>query len=78
MIKRYLLLDRGGAETLPGWLLLLGPALLLCQWVMRRTQIGERISGLRLEQFCLLYGCVWAVALALLPLGYRPFIYFQF
>ena len=82
MMKRYLLLGlgpgRGGAETLPGWLLLLGPALLLGQWAMRRTQIGERISGLRLEQFCLLYGCVWAMALAFLPLGYRPFIYFQF
>ena len=24
------------------------------------------------------YGCLWGLALALLPLGYQPFIYFQF
>jgi hypothetical protein len=45
---------------------------------MRRGAIGERVSSLRLISFAPLYGAGWAVAMAMMPLGYRPFIYFQF
>jgi alginate O-acetyltransferase complex protein AlgI len=78
LIRRYLFLDRGGPDSLPSWLFFLPPALLLGQALMRRTQVGERFSNLGLGTFALLYGAVWAFAMAMMPLGYRPFIYFQF
>ena len=78
MGKRYLLLDRGGPDTLPLWLAALGPILLLGQLMMRRVHLAERMASLRLPAFTLIYGAVWAFALSMLPLGYRPFIYFQF
>ena len=78
MIKRYLWLDRGGSLTLPVWLALLGPALLVGQLLMRRVNFGGRFSHLSLPTFAFVYGLVWAFAIAMLPLGYRPFIYFQF
>jgi len=33
---------------------------------------------LQLPSFAFAYGVIWALAIALLPLGYRPFVYFQF
>jgi alginate O-acetyltransferase complex protein AlgI len=78
MVKRYLFLDRGGMENLPLWLGFFGPALLAFQYVARRERWGETICALSPYWFAFAYGCAWAIALALLPLGYRPFIYFQF
>jgi len=31
-----------------------------------------------LPHFAMIYGGIWAFAISMLPLGYRPFIYFQF
>ncbi len=78
LIKRYLLLDHGGTETIPAWLALIGPILLVGQLAMRRFRFETSITSLSLGRFALVYGAVWAFALAMLPLGYRPFIYFQF
>ena len=78
MLKRYLLLDHGGSLTIPLWLALLGPALLIGQILMRRLNFEGAICRLPLPRFALVYGMAWAFALAMLPLGYRPFIYFQF
>jgi alginate O-acetyltransferase complex protein AlgI len=78
MTKRYLLLDHGGPETIPFWLALVGPVLLFCQWLMRRFRFESHSLALRLPWFALAYGAVWALALSMMPLGYRPFIYFQF
>ncbi len=78
MMKRYLFLDHGGSDTIPLWLAGLGPALLLGQLMMRRMQFEAHVCSLRLNYFALAYGGTWALALSMLPLGYRPFIYFQF
>ena len=80
MIERYMSfgLYRSGSLTLPIWLFLIGPVLLVGQIGMRRRQFGESICHLTLPRFAAVYGFFWAVALAMLPLGYRPFIYFQF
>jgi alginate O-acetyltransferase complex protein AlgI len=78
MIRRYLLLDRGGSEVIPLWLVALGPVLLVAQYLMRRVQLQQRTCQLHLPSFAFVYGMVWALAISLLPLGYRPFIYFQF
>jgi alginate O-acetyltransferase complex protein AlgI len=78
MMKRYLFLDHGGPEAIPLWLALVGPMLLLCQMAMRRFKLETHACALSLANFGLVYGGVWALALSMLPLGYRPFIYFQF
>ena len=80
IIHRYLLpfTAPAGAETIPVWLALIGPALLFTQLILRRTHFGTKFTNLTLPRFALAYGAVWSVALAMLPLGYRPFIYFQF
>jgi alginate O-acetyltransferase complex protein AlgI len=78
ILKRYLFIDHGGQETLPVWLLFLGPVLLLLQYLMRRVQLQPRMCSLRLPTFAFGYGATWALTVACLPLGYKPFIYFQF
>jgi alginate O-acetyltransferase complex protein AlgI len=78
MIRRYLLLDRGGIDTIPVWLMLIGPILLIGQYFMRRRNFEGALTQLSLPRFALVYGAIWAVAISMLPLGYRPFIYFQF
>ena len=80
MILRYLSLGiaRGGTTTIPLWLGALPLALLALQAAMRRGDVAERISTLRLQRFAMVYGVGWALVVSMLPLGYRPFIYFQF
>jgi len=82
MIRRYLTLGlshaNSGNLTIPLWLALIGPVLLGGQILMRRKNFGGAVCNLSLPRFAAVYGFFWAVALAMLPLGYRPFIYFQF
>lgn len=78
LTKHYLFLGRTGSETLPAFLLALPPFLLLGQWLMRRLQVEQHFTRIALPAFTLVYGAVWALAISMLPLGYRPFIYFQF
>jgi len=76
--RQYFFLSRGGSSLLPLWLMALPPVLLLGQALMRRTRVQELICASSLPQFALIYGGIWAFAVSMLPLGYRPFIYFQF
>jgi alginate O-acetyltransferase complex protein AlgI len=76
--RQYLGLAGYGGQSLQLWLLVLPPALLLSQAIMRRTRMGERLCSGSLALFAMVYGAAWALAIAMLPLGYRPFIYFQF
>lgn len=78
LIKRYVLFQPGGTSTIPGWLAIVCAVLLASQYLMRKTKFQERVCSLDLQGFSFAYGCAWALALAMLPLGYRPFIYFQF
>jgi alginate O-acetyltransferase complex protein AlgI len=78
ILKKYLLLDLGGERSLPMWLAAFAPILLLLQWAIRRFNVVSRAAELPLPAFSLGYGACWAVVMALLPLSYRPFIYFQF
>jgi alginate O-acetyltransferase complex protein AlgI len=78
MIKRYLFLDHGGNLTIPLWLAFLPALLLAGQHQMRRVHFGQRLCELPLYRFAFVYGAAWAFTVSMLPLGYRPFIYFQF
>ena len=78
ILQRYLLLDTGGSQTLPAWALLLPPALLAIQYLSRRYRWVEALHAWPERAFLACYGSAWAVAISLLPLANRPFIYFQF
>jgi alginate O-acetyltransferase complex protein AlgI len=78
--RQYLFLNHAGPspETLPLWLLALPLGLLTGQLLMRRLQAQQHLCSTSLPRFALIYGALWAFAISMLPLGYRPFIYFQF
>jgi alginate O-acetyltransferase complex protein AlgI len=78
ILKRYLFLQQGGTDNIPLWLIWIGPVLLIVEYLMRRMELGQRVCNLRLPVFAFGYGAIWALAIACLPLGYKPFIYFQF
>jgi alginate O-acetyltransferase complex protein AlgI len=42
------------------------------------VKLGERLAMLPPNTFAIATGALAALALAFVPLGYRPFIYFQF
>jgi len=53
-------------------------AALLVEWGGHRLHLMQKIAQLSPYLYAVLYGVLWAVALALLPLNSAPFIYFQF
>ncbi len=79
LLQRYLFLGGDeGALGLPLWLLPLAPLLLLWQYLARQGAWADKITQWRLPYFVAFCAVVSALAIALLPLGNRPFIYFQF
>jgi D-alanyl-lipoteichoic acid acyltransferase DltB (MBOAT superfamily) len=78
MAKTYLTWQSVGTETLPipVWPIL--GALGLIHWLSNRVDANEEFTKLSPNTFALAFGAMAAVALAFVPLGYRPFIYFQF
>lgn len=76
--KTYLTLSSPGDQTfsLPVWPLLI--ALGLVHALSYHWKSAERLAKLPTNTFTPVYGALFAVALAFVPLGYRPFIYFQF
>ena len=78
MIRRYLFLSAGGTSDLPGWLIFLPLVLLLGQYVLRRYDVFYKVARLNLPAYSLVLGGLSAFIVAMLPFGYRPFIYFQF
>ncbi len=78
ILKHYLLIAPGGHRMIPVWLVGFAPGLLVVQLLMRKWALVKSLAQAPWTSFALSYGCLWAITLALLPLGYRPFIYFQF
>ncbi len=78
LIKRYVFLTDGGTSHLPGWLTFLPPMLLVGQYVLRQCDVFYKIAKLNLVAYALVLGGLGAFIVAMLPFGYKPFIYFQF
>ena len=76
--RTYLTWSGEGTQTLPiaTWPLLAGLGLI--HWLGHRYQAGEALGRLPKHTFALAYGVAFAITLSFVPLGYRPFIYFQF
>jgi alginate O-acetyltransferase complex protein AlgI len=75
---KYLFFHTGGAEIFPTRLTLLPILLLLVHFVFYRVRVADRFSAASLPSYSFAMGVTVAFAIAMLPLGYRPFIYFQF
>ncbi len=67
-----------GATSLPALLWLHVACLAALHCVARRVDLYELAAKLPQPAFAALYGASFAICLALLPTGHRPFIYFQF
>ena len=78
LVTQYLWLGQGGAAKLPSWLIYIAPGLLMLQWLSSRYLLLDQLKKLEHRAFSFAYGSLWALAIAMLPLGFRPFIYFQF
>jgi alginate O-acetyltransferase complex protein AlgI len=78
LIKRYVFLTDGGTSHLPGWLTFLPPMLLAGQYVLRQCDVFYKVAKLNLVAYALVLGGLGAFIVAMLPFGYKPFIYFQF
>lgn len=67
-----------GTQVAPLILLAALPVLAGVHWLSWRHRWLERVAGLRPAAFALALGIGFAVAVALVHQGHRPFIYFQF
>jgi alginate O-acetyltransferase complex protein AlgI len=76
--RTYLTWSSTGDNVLPiaVWPLLAG--LGLVHWLSHRFGAQEMIERLGPNRFAVTYGAIAAITIAFVPLGYRPFIYFQF
>ncbi len=78
VLRSFVLLESPGAQELPQHALILFGGLALLHWAARRKALGPWWERLPAPAFAAAYGALFAAALSLVPLGYRPFIYFQF
>lgn len=78
VLKQYLAMAPGGRTAIPQWLILLPVGLLAGQWLLRRSDILWQASLMGPRTFAPAFGAALALIVALLPFGYKPFIYFQF
>jgi len=78
LVGQYMLIRPGGTQDLPLWLSGIPIALLLVQYIFSRYPVVATIAALKVSRLAFILGAGLAFLLAMLPLGYRPFIYFQF
>ena len=71
-------LASGGSESLPIGLSLIAPTMLGLQYLFSRFNVSLWLGQLNMKRYAFGFGLATSVILALLPLGTRPFIYFQF
>ncbi|MEM7768180.1 MAG: MBOAT family O-acyltransferase [Pseudomonadota bacterium] len=76
--KVYVTLQSPGTEDMDfaAWPFLI--AFASVHWLGHRYQALDRAERAPMEAFAALYGVTAALAIAFLPTGYRPFVYFQF
>jgi alginate O-acetyltransferase complex protein AlgI len=78
LLRGYLFLKRDGPMSLARELTILPILLLTLQFFLARTLVARKIECLPASSLSFGMGVIAAFMLALLPLGNRPFIYFQF
>ena len=76
--QTYLTWSSAGTHTLPAIVWPFIVAMGAFHIISHRINLGEALARLSPGRFALATGALAALALAFVPLGYRPFIYFQF
>lgn len=76
--KTYLTWSSPGMETLPVPVWPMLAALGLFHYAAHKFDVQSHLVRLTPDRFAIAYGAMAALALSFVPLGYRPFIYFQF
>jgi D-alanyl-lipoteichoic acid acyltransferase DltB (MBOAT superfamily) len=76
--KTYATFSSAGTQNLPAivWPFIVGISVF--HFISHRFKIGEMLGRVPPVGFALATGSLAALALSFVPLGYRPFIYFQF
>ena len=76
--RTYLTWSSEGTQTLPAivWPFIL--AISVFHFISYRIKLSDMIARMSPGTFAMTTGALAALALAFVPLGYRPFIYFQF
>ncbi|MEE9381359.1 MAG: MBOAT family O-acyltransferase, partial [Hyphomonadaceae bacterium] len=78
MAKTYLTWTSDGTRSLALYMWTLIAVLGIVHYLGHRYDALGRLSRLKPQSFAITYGVLFAVALSFVPLGSRPFIYFQF
>ena len=76
--RSYVTLSGPGGEALPAGMWAWLAALALAHLTTARCDPSRHADRLPPALYAVLYAVAWALALAFVPTGYRPFIYFQF
>ena len=76
--KAYVLLQSSGVETLPPFVWTVLALLGAVHVIANNLNVFDRLKTIPSRPFALVYGAAFALAISFVPLGYRPFIYFQF
>jgi alginate O-acetyltransferase complex protein AlgI len=78
LMLRYVGLSGGGTEHIPSWLIALPLFLLAVQAALRNYDVLGWVALLNVDRFAIVCGGATAAIVAMLPFGFKPFIYFQF
>jgi D-alanyl-lipoteichoic acid acyltransferase DltB (MBOAT superfamily) len=78
IVTAYALWSSSGALALDPTLVLIPVVLAAAHYISYRDWAFTRLASLRPATFSLIYAMSWALIVALVPNGNRPFIYFQF
>ncbi len=78
IVRTYVTFASDGTAQLPIQAFGLLACLLLAHWIGHRMKATEILSRVPTPVFASGLGTAFAVAIAFVPTGYRPFIYFQF
>ncbi len=78
LIEKYFLYHFLSGTQLSFWLIFIGPTLLAFQYFFNHLEITKKWAELNPVVFTIIFAIILSFTFALLPLGYKPFIYFQF
>jgi alginate O-acetyltransferase complex protein AlgI len=78
LIKKYFFFKFYSGTQISHWLILIGPTLLAVQYFFNRFEIDKKWAKLNPIAFTIILSVILSFTFSLLPLGYKPFIYFQF
>ena len=78
MAQSYMMIGTAGTQSLDVFYACILIALFTAHFIWQKTNIETRIEALSPAKFAVVLGAITPIILLLHPVGYRPFIYFQF